>query len=180
MSFAKWSFLIAATALLAGCFMSVMPLFAPEDAEQPILDGAKFAVFPLDENGKRKESEPIIITASRKTHSYVFTPDNDKPFRAMFDDIGNGYFVGVALNMRATKSPIYGLFHQVGESWFAYAPVCSDFKKLTKAHHQTLAHFHIVETDNECRFKTYSDLKNALMFVAAYTLPKTEYVPQGE
>lgn len=168
--------LFALAGLLSGCFVSARPLFAPADADMPLADGVRLSSFSLDESGARTTKLPSYITASRKDHGYIFKPDDDEPLGAMFDDIGQGYFVGLTIEDDPLKPPLYGLFHQVGRSWFAYSPVCSDFEKLAKTHGRSLTDFHIEASSGDCRFMAYNDLKNALMFLAAYSQPETEYV----
>jgi hypothetical protein len=178
MPFIRWIVLASAALALGGCFVSVMPLFGPDEADMPLADGAVITAYALDDKGVRTDKPPSHIAATRKKASYVFTPDDDEPFRAMFDDIGDGYMIGVILDMDVTKPPLYGLFHKVGDSWFGYAPVCADFRKLAAEHGKSLDDFRIDPSNNgsDCRFRKYDDLKSALMFLAAYSLPSTEYV----
>ncbi|MDO8290956.1 MAG: hypothetical protein Q7T44_17215 [Parvibaculum sp.] len=176
MPFARWFALASVAVLLSGCFVSVMPLFGPDDADYPLADGTKLRLYTLDEEGKRTHDKPSEASVKRLDVGYLFTPQDDKPFRAMFDDMRQGDFVGVAMPDGITGNPMYGLFRQKGKSWFAYAPVCSDFNDVAKAHGKKLSDFHIEKTDSDCRFKTYSDLKYALLFLAEYTPPSSEYV----
>ena len=168
--------LLALAGLLSACFVSAKPLFSPADADMPLADGARLSSFSLNESGVRMAKSPSYITATRRDNGYVFKPDDDEALGAMFDDIGQGYFVGLTIEADPLKPPLYGLFHQVGESWFAYSPVCSDFEKLVKAHGKSLTDFHIQANGGDCQFTAYDDLKNALMFLAAYSQPETEYV----
>jgi len=168
--------MLALAALLSGCLVSTRPLFTPEEADMPLADGAHLTSYTLDKKGNRTAEASLHITVKREDHSYVFTPTDDEPLRATFDDIGQGYFVGLAIEDDPNKPPLYGLFHKVGESWFAYSPICSDFETLAKEHGKSLADFHINHDDGDCRFVSYDDLKSALMFLAAYSAPETEYV----
>ncbi|MFZ3034573.1 MAG: hypothetical protein WA138_11245 [Parvibaculum sp.] len=168
--------LLAVAVLLSGCFVSTKPLFVPTDADMPLANGARLMSFSLDEKGARTTETPSHITATRKAHSYIFTPDDDEALGAMFDDIGQGYFVGLTIEDDPGNPPLYGLFHRIGDRWFAYSPVCSDFKKLAGTHGKSLADFHIATSGGDCQFTSYDDLKNALMFLAAYSHPETEYV----
>ncbi len=176
MSIMRWLILTSTTLLLSGCFISDKPLFSPADAEQPLADGTKLAAFALDSDGKRKEDGPQTVTLKHIENGYLVSPSDDEPFRVLFDDIGDRYFIGVASDEDPTKSPLYGLFHQTGTSWFAYLPVCSDFRDLAKAQGKSLKDFHIADAESDCRFTSYEDLKSALMFLAAHGKPSTEYV----
>jgi len=178
MPFVKWFVPAAFAVLLSGCFVSVMPLFSPDEADLPLIDGAKITAYALDEQGARKDQAPSHMVATRKTKSYVFTPDKDEPFRAMFDKLDDNFYVGVILDMGINKPPLYGLFHQVGNKWLGYSPVCADFQKLAQTKGKTLADFNIVHNPNgsDCQFRKYNDLKNALMFLAAYGKPDMEYM----
>tara|TARA_R110002074_G_scaffold175212_1_gene338452 strand:+ start:78 stop:596 length:519 start_codon:yes stop_codon:yes gene_type:complete len=167
--------LFGLTITLSGCFISGKPLFAPENAELPLADGTVLTAFALDEQGHRKDETPTRFVAKRKEHSYVFTPDGDAPLRAMFDDIGNDYFVAAELGIEADVGPQYGLVHKVGESWFVYMVTCSSFEDLIEGH-KTLADFHITKSGSQCRFGAYDDVKNALMFLASRSKPTTEFV----
>lgn len=178
MPFARWTTLAFIAVLLSGCFVSVMPLFGPDEADLPIIDGAKITGYALDDQGKRKDQPPSHMVATRKKSSYVFTPDKDEPFRAMFDKLDDNFYVGVILDMGINKPPLYGLFHQVGDRWLGYSPVCADFQKLAMTKGKSLADFNIVHNPNgsDCQFRKYDDLKSALMFLAAYGKPDMEYV----
>ena len=168
--------MLALAALLSGCFVSAKPLFTPEEADMPLADDAHLTSYTLDKKGNRTAEAPLHIAVKREAHSYVFTPTDDEPLHATFDDIGQGYFVGRAVEDDPGKPPLYGLFHKIGESWFAYSPMCSDFETLAERHGKTLADFHIKRDQSDCQFVSYDDLKNALMFLAAYSTPETEYV----
>lgn len=176
MPFARWFTLASVAVLLSGCFVSVMPLFGPADADYPLADGTKLKLYTLDENGKRTHDKANEAIVKRLEIGYLISPQDDKPFRALFDDIGQGDFVGVSMKDGITGTPLYGLFRKKGESWFGYAPVCSDFEDVAKAHGKKLSDFHIEAADGECRFREYSDLKYALLFLAEYTKPSSEYV----
>ncbi len=176
--FARWTALAFVAVLLSGCFVSVMPLFGPDEADLPLSDGAKVTGYKLDDQGNRKDQPPTHMIVTRKKVSYIFTPDKDEPFRAMFDRIHDNFYIGVILDIDINKPPLYGLFHQVGNHWHGYSPVCSDFQKLAATKGKSLADFNIVHNPNgsDCQFRKYDDLKNALMFLAAYGKPDMEYV----
>ena len=176
MLFARWLILLALAGLLSGCFVSAAPLFSPAEADMPLADGAKLTSYSLDQKGARNANAPSHATATREAHSYVFQPEDDEAFRAMFDDIGQGYFVGVLFDEDPRKLLLYGILHKIGKSWFAYSPVCSEFKKLVQTQGKSLDDFHIDARDSNCHFSTYDDLKSALLFISAYSLPTTEYV----
>lgn len=176
MSVMRWLILTSAVLLLSGCFISEKPLFSGKDAEQPLAEETKLAAFSLDNKGKRKKDGPQIVTLKRVEAGYLVTPVNDEPFSVLFDDIGDGYFVGLASEKDTAKPPLYGLFHKMGASWFAYLPVCSDFRDTAKANGKSLKDFHTEESGSDCRFNSYADLKAALIFLAAHSQPATEYV----
>ncbi len=175
MTLVRWMILFSLTISMSGCFISVKPLFAPEDAELPLADGTVLAAYPLDEQGHRKDEAPTRFVAEQTDHSYVFTPDGDVPFRAMFDDIGDGNFVAAELDIESDVGPQYALIRQAGESWFAYLATCSSFEKLIKGQ-KTLADFRITKSGSQCSFKSYDDVKSALMFLASQSKPTTEFV----
>ncbi|MGV8997788.1 MAG: hypothetical protein ACOH12_12650 [Parvibaculaceae bacterium] len=178
MSLARFLAPAAFAVLLSGCFVSVMPLFGPDQADMPLKNGAQITGYALNDKGEHKDQKPTHMVATLKTKSYVFTPDKDEPFRAMFDKLDDNFYVGVILDMQVNKPPLYGLFHQVGDKWFGYSPVCADFQKLAATKGKSLADFNIVANPNgsDCQFRKYDDLKSALMFLAAYGKPDTEYV----
>ena len=177
MAMLRWLILISASLLLSGCFISETLLFSPADADLPLADGTVLITYALDDAGKRKDEPPSRLVVERKEQSYIFKPDGDGPFRAIFDDMGNGYFVAAELDVASDTGPQYGLVHQVGESWFAYTVTCSDFEALIKKQ-KKLADFHIKKSGSQCRFTSYDDVKNALMFIADNTKPNMELIAE--
>ncbi len=178
MSYMRLLIVVAAAGLLSACFVSKTPLFTPADADYPIADGARFTVWKIDPLGKRIDDAPDHLTVTRDGADYVYTLRDEKPVKGLMDDIGNGFYIALSRDMTKPGETSYALFHNTGTKWLRYAPVCSDFARLAAEHGKSRADFHIEPSGNNCAFKTYADLKAAMMFEARYGTPNAEYVAE--
>jgi len=169
----------AACLMLAGCFVSKTPLFGPAGADYPIADGARFAVYRLDDNGRRWANEaPRHATVTRKGADYLYTLNGNDPVAGLMDDIGNGDYIGLARDPSKPGEVMYGLFRKHGEGWLRYSPNCSDFARAAAKHGQSRETFHITPSGNDCAFSSYDDLKKAMTALTEYAAPDVEYVKE--
>jgi len=169
---------LAACLLLTACFISKVPLFGPAEADYPISDGARFAVYKLDSNGKRMEDAPRHVTITRKGADYLYTLDGDDPVAGLMDDIGNGDFIALGRGEKPNDAVMYGLFRKKGDGWLRYSPNCSDFARAAAQHGQSRETFNITPSGNDCAFTSYADLKRAMAALVEYSAPDNEYVKE--
>lgn len=169
---------LAACLLLAGCFISKTPLFGPAEADYPISDGARFAVYKLDGNGNRLSDAPRHVTITRKGPDYLYTLDGDDPVAGLMDDIGNGDFIALGRGEKPGDAVMYGLFRKKGEGWLRYSPNCSDFARAAAMHGQSRETFNITQSGNDCAFTSYTDLKRAMAALVQYSAADNEYVKE--
>jgi hypothetical protein len=178
MSAARWLTLLGACALLSACFISKTPPIAPADADYPITDGTRFAVWKLDPGGKRLEGEPGHLTVTRDGADYVYALRDEEPVKGLMDDVGNGFYIALGRDVTKPGHAVYALFHKTGDKWLRYAPNCSDFARMAAAHGKSRADFHIEANGNDCEFSSYADLKAAMALEAEYATPNAEYVAE--
>lgn len=171
---------LAAAALLAlsACFVSKTPLFGPSEADYPVPAGARFAVYKLDDNGKRTSAAPRHVTVARDGAEYVYTLDGEEPMKGLMDDIGHGDYIAYIRDPQKAGEVLYGVLRKKGDGWLRFSPECSDFIRLANKHGQDRATFHIAPSGNDCAFSSYDDLKKAMAALVEYTAPDAEYVKE--
>lgn len=170
--------IVAAFLLLAACFVSKTPLFGPAEADYPIADGARFAVYKLDNNGERTSDAPRHVVVARKGADYVYTLDGEEPVAGLMDDIGGGDYIALVRDAEKPGEAIYGLLRRKGEGWLRYSPECSDFIRAASRHGHSRASFNIAPSGNDCAFSSYDDLKKAMAAEVQYAAPDMEYVKE--
>jgi hypothetical protein len=84
-------FSLALSALLAGCFASQRPMFAPESAVRALGDGGRYASFE-QVDGKDKPSDPIVVRP-RSDGSYDFVNEKDHATPVTLHAIAGGLHV---------------------------------------------------------------------------------------
>ena len=169
---------IAASLLLAACFVSKPPLFGPAEADYPVANGARFAVYKLDDRGERTKDAPHHLTVARKGSDYVYTLDGEEPVAGLMDDIGGGDYIALIRDAEKPGEAMYGLLRRKGDGWLRYSPECSDFIRAVSKHGLDRASFNITPSGNDCSFTSYADLKKAMAAEVQYAAPDTEYVKE--
>jgi len=76
------------SALLAGCFASERPMFAPESAVAVLSDGGRYATFERDQ-GKENPSDPIEVRA-RAGNVYDFVDEKGAVTPVTFHPLPGG------------------------------------------------------------------------------------------
>ncbi|MCE9648390.1 MAG: hypothetical protein K8R18_02090 [Parvibaculum sp.] len=173
----RWLTVLGACALLSACFISDKPLIAPADADYPIADGARFAVWKLDPGGKRT-GDVEHVTVTREGADYVYSLRDETPVKGLMDDIGNDTYIVLARDVTKPGKATYAAFRKDGSRWLRYAPNCSDFARLAATHRKSRADFHIEASGNDCAFSDYADLKAAMEMEVRYATPNGEYVAE--
>lgn len=175
---ARWLTVLGASALLSACFISDAPLIAPADADYPIADGTRFAVWKLDDKGERKRETPAHAVVTRDGANYVYTEPGEKPITGLMDDMGGGAYIVLFHDEDHPGQSIYGLLQKSGDNWRSHGITCPDFAKLAKAHGKSLADFHTADDRGNCAFSNHDDLKAAMELEARYAAPNEEYVAE--
>jgi hypothetical protein len=173
----RWLILLGASALLSACFISDKPLIAPADADYPIADGARFAVWKLDPGGKRT-GDVEHVTMTRDGADYVYSLRDETPLHGLMDEIGPNTFIVMGRDATKPGKATYAAFRKDGNRWLRYAPYCSDFARLAATHGKSRADFHIEQSGNDCAFSSYADLKAAMEIHLQYAPPNAEYVAE--
>lgn len=178
MSGYRFAAIFAASLLLSACFVSKKPLFGPAEADYPVADGARFAVYKLDDNGARTGEAPRHVAVTRKGDDYIYTLDGETPMTGLMDDIGGGDYIALVRDAEKPGEAVYGLLRKKGDGWLRYSPECSDFIRAANKHGQDRASFNIAPSGNDCAFSSYEDLKKAMAAEVEYAAPDTEYVKE--
>lgn len=174
---ARWLTMLGACALLSACFISDKPLIASAEADYPIADGARFAVWKLDPGGKRT-GDVEHVTVTRAGADYVYSLRDETPVHGLMEGIGADTFIVMARDLTKPGKATYAAFRKDGDRWLRYAPNCSDFARLVATHGKSRADFHIAQSGNDCAFTSFADLKAAMEMHLQYAPPNGEYVAE--
>jgi len=173
----RWLIVLGTSALLSACFISNTPLIAPADADYPIANGARFAVWKLDPGGHRiYDAEHVTVT--RAGADYVYSLRDETPLHGLMKEIAPGAYIVMGRDATKPGKATYAGFRKDGTRWLRYAPNCSDFARLAVEHGKSRADFHIEASGNDCALSTYADLKAAMEMHMRYAPPNGEYVAE--
>lgn len=173
----RWLIVLGASVLLSACFISNTPLIAPADADYPIADGARFAVWKLDPGGNRiYDAEHVTVT--RAGADYVYSLRDETPVHGLMKEIAPGAYIVMGRDLTKPGKATYAGLRKDGDRWLRYAPNCSDFARMAAEHGKSRADFHIEASGNDCAFSTYADLKAAMEMHMRYAPPNGEYVAE--
>lgn len=169
---------LLALTMLVGCFVSQTDFITSATADYPIAADARFAVYSLNEDGKRKQEEPEHVTVSRDGADYVLSKTGETPIRGLMDEIGKDDYVLMIRDEEHAGQTLYILLHRYKDAWLRYGVDCANFEDLVKAQGKSLADFHTANDGGNCSFSSYDDIKAALSFVQAHRAPDGEYMPE--
>jgi hypothetical protein len=124
--------IVAASLLLAGCFVSERPLFAPESGARVFGDGGRYTTYEL-RDGRFQPDEAFALKAEGSR--YVVTDARGKSLSVSFHAIADGRHVAQVLGAADKGGYGYTIFRFEGPEAFVHAPDCEALDEAAlKAH----------------------------------------------
>src|SRR5688572_27987665 len=109
----------AASLLLAGCFLSERPLFAPESGARTFGDGGRYTTYEL-RDGRFQPDEAMVLKA--EGNRYVVTDARGRTMSVSFHAVADGRHVAQVLGATDKGGYGYTIFRFEGAEAFVHAP----------------------------------------------------------
>lgn len=168
---------LLALTMLAACLVSQTDFITAETADYPIASGTRFAVYSLNEDGKRKKEAPEHVTVSRDGADYILSKAGETSIRGLMDEIGQDDYVLMIRDEEHAGQTLYILLHRYRDAWLRYGVDCAGFEDLIRLRGKSLSDFHTHNDGGNCNFSSYDDIKAALSYVQGHRPPDAEYRP---
>jgi hypothetical protein len=163
---------ISLAILASSCVISKQPLFDPATAATPVA-GGDFAE-EQNKDGRWIRNATVKLVQEGRVYRIEYGKDG-KTYRLTFQDIGSGFYVGVAAEESVPvpkKQIIYVLFDKRNEGFVYYEPVCSDFQFVRLPREL----WPLIDGGN-CVYDNREKLVQALLAYASVSEPNRRYVP---
>jgi hypothetical protein len=124
--------IVATALLLAGCFLSERPLFAPESGARVFGDGGRYKTYE-SRDGRFQPDETLTFRAEGSR--YVITDAQGKTLSVSFHPVAGGLHVAQVSGGADPGGYGYTIFRIAGDEVFVHAPDCEALDEAAlKAH----------------------------------------------